>query len=324
MRPLFRILVIFALIVFILPAAAPARAATAAVGSYFAGCGNFSVDVAVTGFDDDGGNLDRFRYLVTDGNGKKLYQEDATRTKGVSASSQVFNLGYDQDGVFDGGPGKNPIKFAVLDLDGNNNVKGEIGGVTYDAGCLSPSGQANRFGTFQPQAFIEGTLGSDTNLYDGPAGNKLPFVGKAGAKHLVIYRTADNAWIAIFIGSNDLVWVPGGVIGAYLPAVNIKPVRVDGSTLHPPANPAPVVAGVPGAPTDVTGRVRTNLRIRQEPTTRSAVLFIVPINTTVKVLGRNANRTFVKIDFNGQIGWASSGFITLNNRVRLASLAVVQ
>ena len=52
------------------------------------------------------------------------------------------------------------------------------------------------------------------------------------------------------------------------------------------------------------------------------MVFIVPVNTTVKVLGRNANRTFVKIDFNGQIGWASSGFISLNNRVRLASLAL--
>src|SRR5215212_12078682 len=121
-RALTKFALAVALVVLMLPAALPAHAATASIGQYFASCNFFSVEVAVTGNINDGNNVDRVRYLVTDGNGKKLYQEDATRSIGVTGGSAVMNLGYDADGVADGPPGKNPVTFAALELDANNNI----------------------------------------------------------------------------------------------------------------------------------------------------------------------------------------------------------
>ena len=62
------------------------HAATAAIGQFYAGCNNFSIDVTVFGNTDDGGGQDKFRYLITDSNNKTLYQEDARDTCRVEDS----------------------------------------------------------------------------------------------------------------------------------------------------------------------------------------------------------------------------------------------
>src|SRR5882672_755778 len=100
-KTLLKVAVALVLVAAIIPALVPAYAATAAVGGFYAGCGNFSVDVAVSGTTNDGNNVDKFRYLITDGNGKKLYQEDATRPINTTQGSVVVNLSYDADGVAD-------------------------------------------------------------------------------------------------------------------------------------------------------------------------------------------------------------------------------
>src|SRR3954447_27072471 len=104
-----------ALTLTILPHALPAHAATASVGQFYANCNVFSVDVAVNGINPEVNGLDRFRYLITDGTGKKLYLEDGSRGVNQTVGSSVMNLSYDADGVADGGPTKNPITFAVYD-----------------------------------------------------------------------------------------------------------------------------------------------------------------------------------------------------------------
>src|SRR5215510_8176291 len=78
----------------LLPMATPAHAATAAIGQLYASCGQFSVDVAVSGVNNDGNNFDKFRYQLTDATGKVLYIEDASRQVGTTAGSLVLNLNY--------------------------------------------------------------------------------------------------------------------------------------------------------------------------------------------------------------------------------------
>jgi hypothetical protein len=318
-RALLKCVVALALIAVFLPAVRPAHAATAAIGQFYAGCGNFSVDVAVFGTTDDGGGQDRFWYSVTDATGKKLYEEYATRQVNTTGGSLVVNLSYDAEGVADGAPTQNPIKIRVLELDSNNNLGAELASATYDAPCLPASNNTNRFGLFAPPKNIMGTITGTTALFLAPNSGQLNLTAKPGAEHQVIYRNADGTWVAIFIGGNDLVWIPAAAINTYLPGVPVQPTRIDGSslTVTTPANIAP------SAPTGVTGRILVDgLRLRKEPNVRAEIITSIPFGTTVPVLGRNAARTFLKVDFNGTVGWVSSGFVRLSTG-RLSALPVV-
>src|SRR5258706_13417056 len=154
---LFKIAVIVLVILATLPGASPARAVTTAIGQFYGGCGNFSADIAVFGTNDDGGGFDRFRYNVTDGTNKTLYQEDTRIKVGSVQGSQVVNLKYTSFAT------KNPIRLAVVDLDSGGNGTGEVGFVNYDAPCMPSSGQAvTRSGTFTPAVGGTGPMTAST------------------------------------------------------------------------------------------------------------------------------------------------------------------
>src|SRR5947207_4299000 len=78
----------------ILPAKSSVHASATAIGLFYGGCGNFSVDMAVTGTEDDGGGMDHSRIKVTDALGAVLYQEDFQIPVGHTVGSQVYNLAY--------------------------------------------------------------------------------------------------------------------------------------------------------------------------------------------------------------------------------------
>ena len=99
---------IFLLAFAALPATLSVHAASTAIGLFYGGCGNFSVDLAVTGTEDDGSGLDKIRFNVTDGAGTLLYQEDQTIPVGHTVGSQVYNLAYKTP--FNQLP-KNPIEW---------------------------------------------------------------------------------------------------------------------------------------------------------------------------------------------------------------------
>src|SRR5437016_5575537 len=82
------------LVLLVMPAVTPARAVTSAVGPFYGGCTNFSVDVAVFGNNDDGNGLDNLRFKVTDATGAVRYSEDASVRVGSTVGSQVINLHY--------------------------------------------------------------------------------------------------------------------------------------------------------------------------------------------------------------------------------------
>jgi Bacterial SH3 domain len=315
-RALSKIGAVVVLVALLFPATVPVRAATAAIGSFYGGCGNFSVDVAINGTNNDGNNVDKFRYLITDGNNKKLYQEDATRALNTTLGSMVFNLSYDADGAADGGPGKNPITFAVQELDGNNNVVGTIQSVTYNAPCLAAVAGVNRSGVFKPPKRVVGTIIADTPLFQGPASGQLNLAAHVGAQHWVVYRSADSQWVAIFVGGNDLVWIPASTIRADFANLALPPARIDGSSLAPSGNSV-----VPVGP--VTARVLvTALRFRAAPSSTAPILTTIPFGTVLPVLGRNARRTYIKVNYNGVFGWVSSFYVRLSG-ARLAALPVV-
>jgi len=323
-RTLFRIIVVTLMVMVMLPAAAPARAVSTAIGQFYGGCGNFSVDVAVFGTQDDGGGFDRFRYNVTDGNNKTLYQENFQIKVGSVQGSQVVNLKYSAFA------GKNPIRFAVVDLDGGGNGTGEVGFVNYDAPCMGGSGQpVTRSGYFTPGVGVHGPIIASTNLYETPAGNALNLKVLQGEDRYAVYRNSNASWVAIFIGGNDLVWIPASSISLDFGALTVPPIRVFGSGYSAGQNEATGATGsfasVRSGPAPFSGQavVRALVNMRAAPTSTSAKVSFVPRNATVTVLGRNKARSWVKISFNGVEGWITSYYVKISS-TDLRNLPVVQ
>jgi hypothetical protein len=310
-----KLALIVLLVVVLLPTMQPAYAITTAIGRLYTNCSNFSVDVAVNGVNNDGNNLDKFRYQIIDGANKVLYQEDATRQVGVTTSSLVVNMPFSAPP-----PTKNPIIFSVIDLDANNNTTAIVRQLSYDADCMTRSGTATFSGDFRPPQFLKSTFVANTPIYQSPGGGQLNLSITAGKEHYVVYRSADGQWVAVDVGGNQLVWVPVNTLSVDVNRLNTPPTRIDLS--DPTKTSAPGPAPVPGNVV-ATGRVTTSLRLRAAPSLRAAVYTKIPANTMVPVYGRNKAATFVKVSYNNLTGWVSSGFVFLVDN-KLRSLPVVE
>jgi hypothetical protein len=191
-------------------------------------CSDFSLAATVTGVGNDGGEFDRFRYLILDGNGKKLYREDAVRRVGVTISSQVINMSYDNDGV-DGPPTANPIRLQILDLDANNNVVALLSEQTFNASCLPPASPVTMTENFRPTPFLKAFFIGETPLYRAPSRDPMDLRITAGKEHFAFYRSPDSQWIAIDVSGERLMWVPASVVSVEIGRLGGKPSRIDGS-----------------------------------------------------------------------------------------------
>jgi hypothetical protein len=309
-QTLFKLMVVLALMVALSSTGSRVHAATAAIGQFYAGCGSFSVDVAVFGNKDDGNGQDRFWYSVTDATGKKLYNEFAWRGVNEAAGSLVVDLSYDADGVADGAPTQNPIKISAIELDSNNTLGAELASATYDAPCLAASHTADHAGIFWPPQRMFGTITATTPFFLAPNSGPLSVYALPGAQHQVIYRTPDATWVAIFLSSNDLLWIPAGTINVDLSQLAVPPTHIDRSSLDAATTGITAPAS---APTGITGRVTIDgLRLRSAPDYVSPTITSLPLGAEVAVLGRNAARTFVKVNYNGTVGWLSAYYVRLS------------
>jgi hypothetical protein len=326
--------VIALLIVTTLPAVTPARAATGIVGRFYATCNTFSVDLAVNGTTDDGGGLDKFRYQITDGNNKKLYLEDATRPINNTQGRVVVGVSYDADGVIDGQPGKNPIRLTIIDLNNASAVVGTMFTATYDAACLGASGGATFAGNFQPPANFRARINATTPLLSAPGGAQInSLVAEAGKEFIAVYKSADSQFISIFVGSSDLPWIATGAASVDIVNIPVQPTRIE--TVFAPVNPNlptpfPVVIGtatpIPGGvlpPSEVSAYVRVRLRLRAQPSLTAPILLTIPARTYVPVYGRDFSGTFIKVGYNGLIGWVAVSYTRLSNAT-IATLPIVQ
>ncbi len=299
----------------------PAHAVSAAIGKFYATCGFFSVDVAVNGINAEQNGLDRFRYQITDGSGKILYLEDATRPVNNTQSSLVINMPYTALP-----PTKNPIQFTVVELDGGGNPGAFIQEVRYDAKCLAATGNVNRTGDFLPPQFLKATFVATTGIFTSPGAGEVNGVQIVqGKEFYAVYRSADNKWVAVSIGGSDIFWVPAGAVTVDMRRLNTPPTRIDGNspavlttTGGPTAGQTPIAI-----PSGVIATASADVRFREGPSVRSTILDVLPLGTSVPVLGTNQSRTFVKVVFSGRQGWISSRFIELTGAY-LNQLPIVQ
>lgn len=131
--------------------------------------------------------------------------------------------------------------------------------------------------------------------------NVLTTIGR-GQSFPATGRTGDNAWIQITVNGQN-----GWSSARYLALsgdINALPV-IEGQGGGPAPAPQP-------QPTGVRGVVRTNLRLRAEPSTRSAQVGGLPFGETVDILGRSQNHAWYQVArSNGQTGWAFATWIRI-------------
>jgi uncharacterized protein YraI len=119
-------------------------------------------------------------------------------------------------------------------------------------------------------------------------------------------RNTFTTWLKVRLFDGQEGWVNAKYITTYYPIGNL-PVMWDDAV-------------VPGAPTAIV--VTGNLNVRSGPSPDFTILTSVPYGTTLTMVGRNYNGTWVKIRMsNGQEGWVNASYITTSAPV--SSLPIV-
>jgi uncharacterized protein YraI len=93
-----------------------------------------------------------------------------------------------------------------------------------------------------------------------------------------------------------------------------NPVLPPPAGVTPPGGATPAPGGgaaPPVGPTGVRGVVYGNLRIRQQPTTASPKIGLMPWGTEMDLLGKNEGHTWYMVSYNGIVGWAYAPWIKI-------------
>ncbi len=125
----------------------------------------------------------------------------------------------------------------------------------------------------------------------------------------VLSRTADSRWLYI---NRD--GTRGWIAGWYTNTsgdLNAVPVAGSDQPAAPPqtGQPSPPAAG------GVTATTTLNLNFRNGDGTRYAVLTWIPQGTTVPLLGRNPDNSWVYGQYNGRLGWMAAWYTRINGDV---------
>jgi uncharacterized protein YraI len=138
-----------------------------------------------------------------------------------------------------------------------------------------------------------------TTLGSIPAGTTVPVLGKnvAGDWMYVEYNGV-RGWTAkfLFVLNGDF---------------NTVPVVDQNGNGAPPAGPTPVPGPQP-TPSGVSATSTTTVRIRLGPATTYPTQGNIPIGTTVAVLGKTADGTWIYVSHSGIQGWAATWLFTIN------------
>jgi len=122
----------------------------------------------------------------------------------------------------------------------------------------------------------------------------------------IVGRNIDSTWWQI-----DVNGTVGWVNAIYTSASNIQNVPVSNTTTQ--VNP-------PSTGFNVTTTANVNLRTGAG--TNFNILNVIPRNTTVTILARNADTTWWQVSYRGIVGWVNAGFVTLQPNTNLNQIPV--
>jgi uncharacterized protein YraI len=127
-----------------------------------------------------------------------------------------------------------------------------------------------------------------------------------GQTYPIVGRTADSSWYQI-----DVNGTRGWVSAAW--------ITVNNAAAVPSTEPAPTL-NIP-AGSVATQSIRVNFR-NAPSTTGTEILDIIPRYTIVRVVGRNANSTWLQVEHDGQIGWVLGSLFYSPTPLDFASIPV--
>ncbi|MBC8099636.1 MAG: SH3 domain-containing protein, partial [Armatimonadetes bacterium] len=208
-----------------------------------------------------------------------------------------------------------------------------VTGEGYTAGFSLPGGVAtivveyfeagfNAFLTFQlfaPQQPPAPPVGSSVatvtaatlNVRNAPTtiGSSILTKVARGTSYGVIGKNAQSTWWLIQAGD-----VRGWVSALFVSVTNPAGVSmVDGTpiTTPPPANA-----------TQFTVTTLTNLNLRAEANASAAVLLVIPRGSNAVVVARSADNNWLRVTYNGAVGWINLRFVSVTPALNLAQIPV--
>lgn len=154
-----------------------------------------------------------------------------------------------------------------------------------------------------PAATVQATTLNVRN-FPSTVGTDVITKVSAGAVYPVVGRLADNSWWQI--QANGVTgWVFGALVrvenGGAVPVIS---PQVSGSTPGTGSTAAP-------SPTGFNATTLANLRLRSTPQITNNTLTTIPRGAVVPVLGRNSNTSWLQVNYNGQVGWVSIAFLSI-------------
>jgi uncharacterized protein YraI len=131
-------------------------------------------------------------------------------------------------------------------------------------------------------------------------------------------RNAESTWLYItFNGTKGWISKAYTTITGDLNSVPVVDPGGQATTTPPPSpppspspSPSPTPPPPPAGP--VTAAPTVNLRLRSGPGTTYPQIAIVPTGVSVPVEGRNADSTWVYVNYNGTKGWMSKAYTTIS------------
>ncbi len=132
-------------------------------------------------------------------------------------------------------------------------------------------------------------------------------------------RSPDNEWLRFdYLGEEGWIGVP------------ILTILEGNITSLPVADPRSIPyggfesprAGTTSAPSAITARLTSGLRLRAGPSTAYPELTSVPYNTIVPVYGRSAGNGWIQISYNGTLGWVIAQWLAFTTAVTFDQLPI--
>ena len=144
------------------------------------------------------------------------------------------------------------------------------------------------------------------NVRSGP-GTQYTILGKVrqGDALDITGRLANNQWLRVNFNGQE------GWVSAALFKVTGDIATAPEATAGPNAVLRQTSAQSSAAQSgDVTVVTRVNANLRSTPSVNGEVIATIPFGTQLQVTGRNATNNWVRVSFNNQTGWISSGLLT--------------
>ncbi len=173
------------------------------------------------------------------------------------------------------------------------------------------------FNWYAPQGTVTNPSGATAtvtagvlNVRNAPSTTNTTILTKIRRNELyqVTGRNDASTWWRLNVNG-----VTGWVSGLFVNVANSSTVPVVDST--PTTTPPPT-------PAAYTVTTLTNLNLRAQATTDSDSLLVIPVGQTASVVGRNADASWLRVNYNGVVGWVVIQFVQVTPPLNLDQIPV--